>query len=98
MKEVIAIFDIGKTNKKILLFDSEWKLVYQHEQKFVASTDEDGFECDDIDRITDWIRTELADLFAGGQYDVKAVNFRRMARRSCFWTRTGNASRRFITT
>ncbi len=27
--KVIAVFDIGKTNKKILLFDSKLKVVYQ---------------------------------------------------------------------
>lgn len=75
MKEVIAVFDIGKTNKKVLLFDAQLKLVYQHEQKFVCCADEDGFECDDIDRITAWIRAELSALLAGGQYDLKAVNF-----------------------
>lgn len=75
MKEVIAVFDIGKTNKKILLFDKCLKLVFQHEQKFQVVADEDGFECDDIDRITDWIKTELKRVVEAGEYDLKAVNF-----------------------
>ncbi len=75
MNEVIAVFDIGKTNKKVLLFNKNLKLVYQHEQKFNCCTDEDGFECDDIDRITDWIKTELNGIIEAGEYDLKAVNF-----------------------
>ena len=75
MKEVIAVFDIGKTNKKVLLFDESLKLVFQHEQKFPVIADEDGFECDDIDRITDWIKSELENIVETGEYDLKAVNF-----------------------
>ena len=43
MKEVIAIFDIGKTNKKLLLFDQSFQLVSQEEQHFDEIADEDGF-------------------------------------------------------
>ncbi|WP_372775104.1 FGGY-family carbohydrate kinase [Mangrovibacterium sp.] len=75
MKKVIAVFDIGKTNKKVLLFDQSLKLVFQHEQKFPVITDEDGFECDDIDRITDWIKAELTRIVEAGEYDLSAVNF-----------------------
>ncbi|WP_163711563.1 FGGY-family carbohydrate kinase [Mangrovibacterium lignilyticum] len=75
MKEVIAVFDIGKTNKKVLLFDEDMQLVFQHEQKFPVCADEDGFECDDIDRITDWIKVELTNLTEAGEYNLKAVNF-----------------------
>ena len=39
MKEkVIAIFDIGKTNKKLLLFDYNLKLVSEEETKFSETT------------------------------------------------------------
>ena len=58
-----------------MLFDESLKLVFQHEQKFPVIADEDGFECDDIDRITDWIKTELTNIVEAGEYDLKAVNF-----------------------
>lgn len=73
MSEVIAIFDIGKTNKKILLFNDEFKVVYQHEEKFPVTSDDDGFECDDIDLITSWIRETLEKI--SSDYHVKGVNF-----------------------
>ena len=44
MKEkVIAIFDIGKTNKKILLFDYDLNIISEFEEKFAEITDDDGF-------------------------------------------------------
>ena len=75
MTEVIAVFDIGKTNKKILLFDSNFKVVKQHEEKFPVITDDNGFECDDIDLITSWISKSLEEIIAGKDYELKGVNF-----------------------
>lgn len=64
MAKVIAVFDIGKTNKKIVLFDNNFNVVYQHEEKFPLVLDDDGFECDDIDLINAWITKSIAeDLF-----------------------------------
>ena len=59
MKEVIAIFDIGKTNKKVILFDERLKIVYQKEEKFKEIEDDDGFPCDDRTLIEKWIKSTL---------------------------------------
>ena len=75
MKEVIAVFDIGKTNKKILLFDNNFKVVYQQEDKFPVVLDDDGFECDDIDLINTWILKTLAEIISKKEYDLLGVNF-----------------------
>ncbi len=57
MKEkVIAIFDIGKTNKKILLFDYNLKVVHEEESRFEEKVDDDGFECDNLELIEQWIK------------------------------------------
>lgn len=75
MIDVIAVFDIGKTNKKILLFDKALKLVFQEEQILEEIKDEDGFACDDIDKIEKWMTDTLKNLVASNEYNVKAVNF-----------------------
>lgn len=76
MKEtVIAIFDIGKTNKKLLLFNNDLKVVSEDEHRFAEITDDDGFECDDIELIERWIRESLVALVNSDKYDLKAVNF-----------------------
>ena len=76
MKEtVIAIYDIGKTNKKLILFNEDFKVVYEIEEKFQQTLDDDGFECDDIERIEIWVRDSLIGLVNSDKYDIKAVNF-----------------------
>ncbi len=75
MKEVIVIFDIGKTNKKVLLFDKDLKVIHQQEQKFEEIKDDDGFECDNIELIESWIINTLRELVNDSNYKIKAVNF-----------------------
>jgi sugar (pentulose or hexulose) kinase len=76
MKEtVIAIFDIGKTNKKLLLFNRDLKVVSEVEQRFAEIKDDDGFECDNIELIESWIMESVVRLAASDKYDLKAVNF-----------------------
>jgi sugar (pentulose or hexulose) kinase len=72
---VIAVFDIGKTNKKFLLFDSALKLIHQDEQKFSEITDEEGFSCDEIEKIETWMMDCVADVIQKGTYNIAAVNF-----------------------
>lgn len=76
MKEtVIAIYDIGKTNKKIILFNEEFRIVSEIEEKFAEILDDDGFECDDIERIELWIKKSLTELVHSDKYELKSVNF-----------------------
>ncbi|HEX3009778.1 MAG TPA: FGGY family carbohydrate kinase [Bacteroidales bacterium] len=75
MVDVIAIFDIGKTNKKVLLFDKDLRLVFQEEQCFPEIKDDDDFPCDDIEKIEKWIMKSMEEIIAGGSYNIKAVNF-----------------------
>ncbi len=75
MKEVIAIFDIGKTNKKLLLFDKHLNIVHQKEQKFEEINDDEGFACDDISRIEQWIRSSLESIMENPEFELKALNF-----------------------
>ncbi len=72
---VIAIFDIGKTNKKLFLFDEQYRLVWETANQFVALTDEDGFACENIDALNNWILVALEQLLATKQFSIKAINF-----------------------
>jgi sugar (pentulose or hexulose) kinase len=74
-KDVIAIFDIGKTHKKILLFDRGLKLVFQTEEKFAEVTDDEGFSCDDIAKIETWMVKSITTFQASSDYNIKAINF-----------------------
>ncbi|HHU57080.1 MAG TPA: carbohydrate kinase [Bacteroidales bacterium] len=74
MEKVLAVFDIGKTNKKLLLFNEQLQVVQQTEEKFPVTSDEDGTECDDIVRIEAWMHKALEQVVADG-YRLCGVNF-----------------------
>ncbi|MBG7629628.1 MAG: carbohydrate kinase, partial [Bacteroidetes bacterium] len=75
MKKVIAIFDIGKTNKKILLFNEDFEVVFRNSTKFDEILDDDGYPCDDIEAIENWIQNQIKTIQQQGIYNIKAINF-----------------------
>ena len=75
MERVVAIFDIGKTNKKLLLFNGNAELVHQAEEKFPVTIDEDGFECDDIALVEKWIIESVHNLASSKEYELRGINF-----------------------
>lgn len=75
MTPVIAIFDVGKTNKKLFLFDRQYAVVWERTEQFAETTDDDGDPCEDLDHLTRWLKTTLAEVLALPEYDVQAVNF-----------------------
>jgi sugar (pentulose or hexulose) kinase len=72
---VTAIFDIGKTNKKFLLFDEKLKLLHQEETVFDEITDDDGFPCEDIVKLAAWVRSTIERTIQEGKYQIKHLNF-----------------------
>ncbi|MBZ5858773.1 FGGY-family carbohydrate kinase [Flavihumibacter profundi] len=74
-KPVIAIFDIGKTNKKFFLFDEYYQVVHEQSKKFKEITDEDGFPCDELKGIERFVIDSVDEILKMDQYDLKAVNF-----------------------
>ncbi len=74
---VIAVFDIGKTNKKLFLIDEQYRIVAEHSENFASVKDEDGEECEDLGVMTEWVRDSLAKVMASGEgeFKVRAVNF-----------------------
>jgi sugar (pentulose or hexulose) kinase len=72
---VILIFDVGKTNKKLLLFDQHYNIVHEESRKLDEIEDEDGFAAEDIGELTNWIRDAFAKILKDERFDIKAVNF-----------------------
>lgn len=75
MSTVTAIFDVGKTNKKLLLFNSGGSVLREHVTRLAPIMDDDGFPCEDIGAVRDWLLHNLHDLLASSEFDLKAVNF-----------------------
>jgi sugar (pentulose or hexulose) kinase len=72
---VIAIFDVGKTNKKLFLLDEHYKIVWERAQAFAETTDEEGEACEDLQKLKDWIFSCVADLSGLPGFDIRAINF-----------------------
>jgi len=71
---VIAIFDIGKTNKKVFLFDEHYKLCFEKSIEFPEIKDEDGFPCEDVHELTHWVITTFSELLTMSEFEIKALN------------------------
>lgn len=72
---VIAIFDIGKTNKKVFLFDENYQIVWENSVNFPEIVDEDGFPCEDINALENWIKSRLDEIKSLSQFVLKGINF-----------------------
>lgn len=73
--EVVLVFDIGKTNKKVLIFDHQLHILHEEEIIFEEILDDDGFAGDDIEKIEGWIFASCEKHMADNNYIVKGINF-----------------------
>lgn len=72
---LIAIFDVGKTNKKLFLFDEAYKIVFEHTARFAETTDEDDYPCENLENLRLSVFDSLKEIFENKDFEVKAVNF-----------------------
>lgn len=70
MEPVIAVLDIGKTNKKTVLFDMDLKMRDARRRK-IEPILEDGIRVEDVHGIEDWFFQQLREL--GTDYDIRAI-------------------------
>ncbi len=75
MQDVYLIYDIGKTNKKVLLFDTEGSVVDEYAEQFDEIQDHDGFACDDLNKIEDWVLGQYELIKANERYKIIGINF-----------------------
>jgi sugar (pentulose or hexulose) kinase len=75
MKNVIAIFDVGKTNKKLLLFDEHYKVVLERSARFNETEDEDGFPCENLESLRSSVFDSLQEVTRDKQFNIIAINF-----------------------
>jgi len=74
-KPVIAIFDVGKTNKKLFLIDENYQIVYERSARFVETVDEDGEPCENLESLKSSVYDSLHQVLQMKEFDIKAVNF-----------------------
>ncbi|MBT1705604.1 FGGY family carbohydrate kinase, partial [Chryseosolibacter indicus] len=74
-KPVIAVFDIGKTNKKLLLLDESYTVIFEKTERLPETTDEEGFPCEDIKALTRFMHEAMEEVMRYKYYKIVAVNF-----------------------
>ncbi len=74
-KPVIAVFDVGKTNKKLFLFDEHYQIVYEKSARFIETKDEDGDACENLSSLKSSVFESLEEVFKKEEFEIKAVNF-----------------------
>ncbi|EEI92562.1 carbohydrate kinase, FGGY family protein [Sphingobacterium spiritivorum ATCC 33300] len=72
---VIAVFDVGKTNKKLFLFDENYRIVFERSARFLETEDEDGDPCENLESLRLAVFDSLHEVFRKPQFEVKAINF-----------------------
>lgn len=87
---VIAIFDIGKTNKKLFLFNEQYQIVFEQQQPFEEIVDEDGFACEDVIALSNWIKQSLKQIITMPDITLKAINFSTYGASFVYLNNSGN--------
>jgi sugar (pentulose or hexulose) kinase len=72
---VIAIFDVGKTNKKVFLFDEKYNKVFEESTQLKETADEDGDVCEDLTMLTEWVKNTFKKIIQLPGFQIKAINF-----------------------
>ncbi len=57
-RDCIAVFDLGKTNQKILIYDNRLNLIDSSYEAF-DDYEEDGVQCEDVAQIAKWLKSTL---------------------------------------
>jgi len=63
-KYLIAVYDIGKTNKKFIVFNEDLKPCYKKTAK-IGEIVRNGILCDDVERIIKWMHDTLKEEYKG---------------------------------
>ncbi|MEY4308613.1 MAG: hypothetical protein RL422_816 [Bacteroidota bacterium] len=86
---VIAVFDIGKTNKKVFLWDTSFQIVFEKQQYFAETLDEDGFACEDLATLQQWIVSTFTELCQLAEFEIIGLNFSAYGASFVYVDRTG---------
>src|SRR4051812_9098881 len=71
----IAIFDIGKTNKKLFVFDEHYHILLEQTMQFDEIKDEDGDACENLPALTQWVKSSISKLTEKKEFLLTALNF-----------------------
>lgn len=70
---LVAVIDIGKTNKKVALFDADLQQIAHRQAPFPAQLDTQGVLCEQTDAIWAWLKTQLAELYRSHPFAALSI-------------------------
>jgi L-fuculokinase len=71
----ILVFDIGKTAKKVLLFDRSFHVLEEIVEHFAEIKDDDGFPSEDLAKVSDWVKAMVNRYIDHPSFEVTHINF-----------------------
>lgn len=74
MTQLVAVIDIGKTNKKIALFDRQLGVVAVRQASFPAKMGKEGILVEQIEAIWLWLTRELTTLYRERPFHALSVS------------------------
>jgi sugar (pentulose or hexulose) kinase len=74
-KPVIVIFDIGKTNKKCMVYDADYEVVYSAFFDTPNVQDPEGFPTEDLEALKSAMDAQLRIVLGDASLDLRAINF-----------------------
>ncbi|WP_276370662.1 FGGY family carbohydrate kinase [Chryseolinea sp. H1M3-3] len=69
------IFDIGKTTKKVLLFDIDFHVLEEETTTFSEINDDDNFPSEDLPALSQWVIERLNHFLRHPKYLITHINF-----------------------
>lgn len=72
---IYAVFDVSHAGMKLTLFDEARQFLDQHEEVCLTDVDDDGFPCESLEHITQWVLEHWYSLRHHPEYHVRGVNF-----------------------
>lgn len=74
-QEVNLVYDIGKTNKKLYIFNQSLNEIHQEYTRFDEIKDDDGYPMEDLSALTKWVIATAHKVINDPEYAVKSINF-----------------------
>lgn len=74
-RQATLIFDIGKTTKKVILFDPDFHVIEEQTETLAETVDDDGHPCEDIDALSEWALGKFRYYTQRSEYAITHLNF-----------------------
>lgn len=67
--------DVGRTNRKAFVYDSAYQCLFQEESGVEETVDEDGYPCEDLQALTEWIHEVLNRILRRKEFNITSINY-----------------------